>query len=79
MPPLLQASKVEQILKLAEINAELEAMSAQQRIQWALDNLPGQVALASSFGIQSAVMLHMVTRIKSDTPVILTDTGYLVS
>lgn len=74
---LLQASKVEQILKLAEINAELEAMSAQQRIQWALDNLPGQVALASSFGIQSAVMLHMVTRIKSDIPVILTDTGYL--
>ncbi|MDV5172061.1 phosphoadenylyl-sulfate reductase [Photobacterium rosenbergii] len=75
--PLLQASKVEQILKLAEINAELETMSAQQRIQWALDNLPGQVALASSFGIQSAVMLHMVTRIKSDIPVILTDTGYL--
>ncbi len=74
---LLQASKVEQILNLAEINAELETMSAQQRIQWALDNLPGQVALASSFGIQSAVMLHMVTRIKSDIPVILTDTGYL--
>ena len=74
---LLQASKVEQILKLAEVNAELEAMTAPQRIQWALDNLPGQLALASSFGIQSAVMLHMVTRLKPDTPVILTDTGYL--
>ncbi|MBY5948474.1 phosphoadenylyl-sulfate reductase [Photobacterium rosenbergii] len=74
---LLQASKVEQILKLAEINAELEAMSAPQRIRWALDNLPQQFALASSFGIQSAVMLHMVTRIKPDIPVILTDTGYL--
>ncbi|MBC7002544.1 phosphoadenylyl-sulfate reductase [Photobacterium sp. BZF1] len=74
---LLQASKVEQILKLAEINAELDAMSAPQRIRWALDNLPQQFALASSFGIQSAVMLHMVTRIKPDIPVILTDTGYL--
>ncbi|WEM42062.1 phosphoadenylyl-sulfate reductase [Photobacterium sp. DA100] len=74
---LLQASKVEQILKLAEVNAMLEAMSAQQRIRWALDNLPGQLGLASSFGIQSAVMLHMVTRIKPDIPVILTDTGYL--
>ncbi|KHT61954.1 phosphoadenosine phosphosulfate reductase [Photobacterium gaetbulicola] len=74
---LLQASKVEQILKLAEVNAELEAMSAQQRIRWALDNLPGHFGLASSFGIQSAVMLHMVTRIKPDIPVILTDTGYL--
>ncbi|PSW07741.1 phosphoadenosine phosphosulfate reductase [Photobacterium rosenbergii] len=76
---LLQASKVEQILKLAEINAKLEAMSAPQRIRWALDNLPQQFALASSFGIQSAVMLHMVTRIKPDIPVILTDTGYLFS
>ena len=74
---LLQASKVEQILKLAEVNAELEVMSAQQRIRWALEHLPGQFALASSFGIQSAVMLHMVTRIKPDMPVVLTDTGYL--
>ncbi|PSU31324.1 phosphoadenylyl-sulfate reductase [Photobacterium lutimaris] len=74
---LLQASKVEQILELAEINAKLEVMSAEQRIRWALDNLPGQFGLASSFGIQSAVMLHLVTRIKSDIPVILTDTGYL--
>ncbi|MCQ1060184.1 phosphoadenylyl-sulfate reductase [Photobacterium sp. DNB23_23_1] len=74
---LLQASKVEQILKLAEVNAKLEVMSAEQRIRWALDNLPGQFGLASSFGIQSAVMLHLVTRIKPDIPVILTDTGYL--
>ncbi|MGR5066331.1 phosphoadenylyl-sulfate reductase [Photobacterium sp. DNB22_13_2] len=76
---LLKASKVEQILKLAEVNAKLEVMSAEQRIRWALDNLPGQFGLASSFGIQSAVMLHLVTRIKSDIPVILTDTGYLFS
>ena len=75
--PLLQASKVEQILKLAELNAELEVMTAEQRIRWALENLPGQFALASSFGIQSAVMLHLVSRIQPDIPVILTDTGYL--
>lgn len=74
---LLEKSKVEQILELASINAELEGLSAQARIRWALDNLPGQFALASSFGIQSAVMLHMVTREQADIPVILTDTGYL--
>lgn len=74
---LLQQSKVEQILQLAPINAKLEAMTAQERVCWALNNLPGQLALASSFGIQSAVMLHLVTREAPRIPVILTDTGYL--
>ncbi|PSW10489.1 phosphoadenylyl-sulfate reductase [Photobacterium sanctipauli] len=74
---LLGKSKVEQILAMAPINAELEQMSAPERVRWALENLPGQAALASSFGIQSAVMLHLVTREQADIPVILTDTGYL--
>ncbi|THB82154.1 phosphoadenylyl-sulfate reductase, partial [Pantoea allii] len=33
--------------------------------------------LSSSFGIQAAVSLHLVTRQQPDIPVILTDTGYL--
>ena len=74
---LRQQNKVEQVLQLAAINAELEELTAQQRVRWALDNLEGEFALASSFGIQSAVMLHLVSREKSDIPVILTDTGYL--
>ncbi|MCV5991409.1 phosphoadenosine phosphosulfate reductase family protein, partial [Escherichia coli] len=36
-----------------------------------------EFAVSSSFGIQAAVMLHLVTRAKADIPVILTDTGYL--
>ncbi|MCV5332629.1 phosphoadenosine phosphosulfate reductase family protein, partial [Escherichia coli] len=34
-------------------------------------------AVSSSFGIQAAVMLHLVTQEKPDIPIILTDTGYL--
>ncbi|OLQ70332.1 phosphoadenosine phosphosulfate reductase [Photobacterium proteolyticum] len=74
---LLRKNKVEQILQLAEINAELETLTAQDRVRWALENLDGEFALASSFGIQSAVMLHLLTQEKPDVPVILTDTGYL--
>lgn len=74
---LLELPKVSQIIQLAEINATLETMTAQQRVQWALDNLEGEFALASSFGIQSAVMLHLVTEIQPKIAVILTDTGYL--
>lgn len=74
---LLSATKVEQILQLAEMNAELEQMTAQERVRWALEFLDGNFALASSFGIQSAVMLHLVTQESPNVPVILTDTGYL--
>ena len=69
--------KVERILALAETNAKLEKLSAEERVAWALENLPGEYALSSSFGIQAAVSLHLVTQQRPDIPVILTDTGYL--
>jgi len=62
---------------LPHINALLEECTAEQRLSWALENLPGKPVLSSSFGIQSAVMLHMVTRLVPEIPVILIDTGYL--
>lgn len=58
-------------------NQELEALSAKERVAWALEHLPANFALTSSFGIQAAVMLHMMTEIQPDIPVLLTDTGYL--
>ncbi len=74
---LLTLTKTEQILRLAQINVELEPLSAQERVKWALENLDGEFAVSSSFGIQAAVMLHLVTQEKPDIPIILTDTGYL--
>lgn len=52
-------------------------MSAESRVSWALEHLPGQHILSSSFGAQSAVMLHLLTRQLPDIPVVLVDTGYL--
>lgn len=62
---------------LADINIELEAMDAQARVAWAMEHLPSNHIVSSSFGAQSAVMLHMLTQVKPDIPVVLTDTGYL--
>jgi phosphoadenosine phosphosulfate reductase len=63
--------------KLVQINAELETKTPQQRVSWALDNLPANFVLSSSFGAQAAVMLHLLVQQYPDIPVILTDTGYL--
>lgn len=74
---LNQLPKVERVMALADINNKLDTLSAEDRVIWGLENLPGQAVLTSSFGIQAAVSLHLVTRQKADIPVILTDTGYL--
>lgn len=38
---------------------------------------PGRITLVSSFGAESAVLLHMVAQIDPETPVIFLDTGRL--
>ena len=55
----------------------LSAMPAEERIAWALETLPGKHVVSSSFGAQSALMLHLLTQAQPDIPVILVDTGYL--
>jgi len=65
------------IQDLVDLNAWLETRDAEQRVEWALANGQEGHALSSSFGAQSAVALHMLTRQKPDIPVILVDTGYL--
>ena len=62
---------------LAALDAWLETLSAEQRVEWALAHGHGNPALSSSFGAQSAVTLHMLSRQRPDIPVIMVDTGYL--
>ena len=74
---LLEADKSEQVAALTEVNAELEQLTPQQRVEWAAKHLPGPQILSSSFGIQAAVMLNLVNSAIPQIPVVLTDTGYL--
>lgn len=73
----IDLGKSKLILELAFINSELETLSTKDCIHWAFENLEGAFALSSSFGIQAAVMLHILVQEKPDIPVILSDTGYL--
>jgi phosphoadenosine phosphosulfate reductase len=58
-------------------NTDLSALSAEERVEWSLRNLPGQHIVSSSFGAHAAVSLHLLTQQKPDIPVVLIDTGYL--
>jgi phosphoadenosine phosphosulfate reductase len=62
---------------LEHCNRKFAALKADQRIEWALENLPSNHVLTSSFGAQAAVSLHLVTQVSPSIPVVLVDTGYL--
>ena len=59
------------------VSARLEEASAQERIRWAVDEFGDQLIMSTSFGAQSAVMLHMISTMAPQVPIILVDTGYL--
>jgi phosphoadenosine phosphosulfate reductase len=62
---------------LERCNSTFADLSAEERVRWAFEHLPGRHVLSSSFGAQAAVSLHMLTQSDPDIPVILVDTGYL--
>ncbi len=62
-------------LDLPKINAELADKSPQDIIRWALSL--GEPAMATtSFSPNAAVMLHLVTQVQQDLPVVWVDSGY---
>ncbi len=62
---------------LSVVNRSLQTLPALQRVEQAIELLPGTHVMSSSFGAQSAVMLHLVNQVVPRIPVVLVDTGYL--
>lgn len=56
---------------------DLEHASPEERVKWAVGAFGDGLVMTTSFGIQAAVMLHLVTQIVPRIPVIFIDTGYL--
>lgn len=55
----------------------LEDSTAFARIQWAKNTFGDSLVMSTSFGIQSTVLLHLVTQQIPNIPIIFIDTGYL--
>lgn len=64
-------------IDLESVNQHLAHSNAVEIIEWADNAFGDGLVMSSSFGIQAAVMLHLVTQVVPDIPVIWIDTGYL--
>ncbi len=63
--------------ELKAINQKFDQAEATELIEWGVQTFGDTLVMSTSFGIQSAVMLGLVTSVVPDIPVIWVDTGYL--
>ncbi len=64
-------------LDLDAANADLKNAPAEHVVRWARESFGRGLVMSSSFGAESAVMLHLVSRLVPGIPVVFLDTGYL--
>jgi len=59
-----------------KLNQEFESKSSEDLIRWAHQEFSPDLAMSTSFGAESAVLLHLVTQIYPTIPVLFTNTGF---
>jgi phosphoadenosine phosphosulfate reductase len=65
------------LARLSELQAAAAGLDAKGVLALALSEFPGKAALVSSFGSESAVLLHIMAEIDPDAPVLFLNTGKL--
>jgi phosphoadenosine phosphosulfate reductase len=64
-------------LDLPELNAMFESAHPSKIVEWAVAQWGDEIVTTSSFGAESALMIHLAIQHKPDIKVIMIDTGYL--
>jgi phosphoadenosine phosphosulfate reductase len=59
------------------MNSAFETIEPQKIVAWAATTFAPELVMTSSFGAESAALLHMATQTVPDMKVIMIDTGYL--
>jgi phosphoadenosine phosphosulfate reductase len=63
--------------QIFNLNSRFENAAPQEILRWAIEHFEDGAALSSSFGGESAALIHMAIQIKPDIPVLFLDTGFL--
>lgn len=64
-------------LDLQTLNPMFETSDPSRIIAWAAAQFGEELVMSSSFGAESALLIHMATRVVPDIRIIFADTGYL--
>jgi phosphoadenosine phosphosulfate reductase len=64
-------------IDLIAINTQLETAPPQKVVEWASAQFGDRLVMSSSFGAESALLIHLATRLQPNIRIIMVDTGYL--
>ena len=64
-------------MDVKKINLQLADLDAVARIRWAWEEFGAGLMASTSFGLQSAVMIHLIRQVSEEIPIVFIDTGYL--
>jgi len=62
--------------QIAKANAELQGQSPLEIIRWAIAQADGRAIVSTNYRPYEAVLLHLVTQVQPDIPVLWVDHGY---
>jgi phosphoadenosine phosphosulfate reductase len=72
-----EADATRKAIDLEGLDRCLGQSSPERIVAWAAETFGDGLVMSTSFGIQSAALLHLATTVKPDLPVVWVDTGYL--
>ena len=64
-------------LNIEDANAVLETYDPQRIVDWAAREFGDELVMSSSFGAESAVLIHLAVQVLPRIKIIMVDTGYL--
>ncbi|MDK2971982.1 MAG: phosphoadenosine phosphosulfate reductase [Candidatus Sumerlaeota bacterium] len=70
------ANALPSLEEIERLNAEFETAEAQDILRWAIETYSPRIAVTSSFGASSGAILHMISQIDRNVPVVFLQTHY---
>src|SRR4051794_11679209 len=64
-------------LNLEDVNTVLDTYDPPRIVEWATKEFGDQLVMSSSFGAESAVLIHLATQVAPRIRIVMVDTGYL--
>src|SRR3954454_19847985 len=71
------ATEISQPLDLELTNAVIGTYDPAKVVEWSAHQFGNGLVMSSSFGAESALLIHMATRVLPDIRIVMVDTGYL--
>lgn len=65
------------LMDLESVNPVLATYDPVRIVEWAGQTFGRELVMSSSFGAESAALIHMATRVIPDIKIVMVDTGYL--